>query len=625
MYTVLPAVCCCEGGPEFGEYYQFDPCDDAPCCPHDCDSVYPSVYWCPAYAIIKGLPPPLTVDPGICLMIRVDCCLYRLTAVIPSSGVCPPGGTGLIFNVGELVGYKSLGDGEVCCDFPDIPVPSTCLVSTFFPSGTAHELLPNPCVSYVAQPYSLADQWGTDPDQPVTVTSTLTYCYETFGIAPTARCDNCPPITHYQAAITHSQQIGSCIPLDSGINVCLGQRTFSVTNYLTCAECNPCGNCCESGDPCEDVDPTADFCEDPANSYAVRTCYSVNDCVDSESQQIYFEQEVLTITFDSCISNGEPITEEFAMDYAVEVTDWGSNSVFGSDDTGIRISMCSDWTGGSFNCPCVNVFSGNAGNIADAINAMSMNFPYISAEADPIWGQYFWFGVRQTCDVCPGQPAGTRPAYRPPSDSDELVVSRVELVSATSFKVILSGRSKKKFICAAQTLISTHSVSANCTASSTDVVNCCISATGDIDNGFDLDCISPAEYAQGSRYSMRQVEQDYCEKYICTSSDPSAAVTGCDAVAGYPIYDVYVGATLVQQGWQSLCSGGLGGMPAGTQIKCRSYPYRYDVAPCCPYGDPSSCAIWEAANPTPTPCVDRCFQESGYYCESDATIIQVTT
>lgn len=625
MNALLAAVCCCQGGPEFGEYYVFTSCSNNPCCPNECASGL-NIYWCPAYAIQQGLQPPLTIDAGSCLMIKYECCLYRLTSVVSITGACPPSGATGLWNVGSVVGFKSISGAETCCTYQNIPLPSTCLTSIAF--GTGHTLTASQCAAYVVQPYTLTDQWGTVPSKPVTIQSTLTYCYETFGAAPSARCEGCPPITHYQKSVTHAQQIGYCIPLDAGPTVCEGQRTFTSLEYLTCSECNPCGDCCGAGDPCDGVDPLIDFCEDPQNTWAVRTCYSVNNCLDASNEQLYFEQDVLTITYDACATDLDITDPE---DQAVlealfsggnTVASWSSNSSFGSDDTGIVLKLC---IGSPFGCPCVYVFSGNAANIADAVNSMFMNFPFVSATHDPVWGEHFWFGVRQTCDVCDGDPAGTRPAYQPPSESDELVFDRLEFNGSTSFSAIFKGRSKKKFVCAAQTLISDYSISANCAGSNTDVVNCCISATGDIDNGYDLDCISPAEYDNGSRYSMRQIEQDYCEKYICTSSNPSAAVTGCDASVGYPLYDVVVMGLVVQKGWQSLCGGGLGLMPAGMQFKCRTYPYQYEVAPCCPYDDPASCAIWEAANPTPEPCVDRCFQDAGYYCESDATIIQVIT
>jgi hypothetical protein len=146
--------------------------------------------------------------------------------------------------------------------------------------------------------------------------------------------------------------------------------------------------------------------------------------------------------------------------------------------------------------------------------------------------------------------------------------------------------------------------------SSTDVINLAISATGDDDEGYALHCLSPAEYACGERYEMRQVEQDYCGTTICTADDPALPVPQCDAVTGYPLLDVVVDGVTVLEGWQSLCGGGLGGLPSISQIRCRSYPFVYEVLGC---EDPFYGGL----------CTPGVYQQADRYCETLATPIQV--
>jgi hypothetical protein len=166
------------------------------------------------------------------------------------------------------------------------------------------------------------------------------------------------------------------------------------------------------------------------------------------------------------------------------------------------------------------------------------------------------------------------------------------------------------YVCAAQRVLSDYSIAANCLASFTDVINLAVSATGDAENGYERQCLSPAEYACGERYSMRQIEQIGCDTTICIQENPSVTVTGCDTVEGYPLIDVTVGDVVVVPGWQSLCGGGLGSMPSEPQIKCRSYPFQYAVPACgtAPYTGECSTGVW---------------QNAGVYCETSASVIQV--
>jgi hypothetical protein len=605
--SAIPAYqCCCPTEPPIypAEYYVFSVCPD-PCCPLDCaDSV--DVKWCPSYAVAQGLVVPIVLTPGLCIKMTLGCCTYVMTAVIANpGGVCPTGGG--VWNQGTYAGTRTIDpEEEGCCDAVIIDPPDNCLTEAAY----VDPLVGNACFAYVFEPYALDDQWGTVPSKPVTVRSNLTYCYATFGANWDQRCDNCPPIDYYQSTVKASQEIGYCIPTDP-ISSCLGQRTYSQTVTLDCQQCYPCGDCCGNGDPCFPPSDPPITCDDPKGTWSVRTCYAVNPCLDENDDFTWFEQDVLTVTYDFCATAVDP--DDPGALAALEalfaggdvVTPWSALTVWGAPDTGIRISLC---PGAVFSDPSVFVFSGNAKHIADAINSLTVNTPFLSAEADEEWGDCFWFGVRQTCDECPEDPPGTRPAFR--AEGDELVFDRCEIISATKFKAIFRGRSKKHYVCASQTLISTYSVSGNCVGSSTDVINLAISATGDDDEGYALHCLSPAEYACGERYEMRQVEQEYCDTTICTAGNPTLTVPQCDAVSGYPLLDVVVEGVTVLEGWQSLCGGGLGGLPSISQIKCRSYPFVYEVLGC---EDPFYGGL----------CTPGVYQQADRFCETFATPIQV--
>ncbi len=600
--------CCCGGGsPWPPEYYVFTPCEAYPCCDFECAGGV-DIKWCPSYASAQGLITPVVLFPGKCIKIKVGCCVYVMTAVVPNpSGVCPTG-VGP-WNIGTYIGTTIIDPAAAgCCDFPVIEPPDNCLTQAAY----IDPLVGNACYAYVFEPYNLADQWGIVPSKPVTVQSTMTYCYASFGRNWDQPCDGCEPIEHFNAKVFHPQQIGSCIPTDA-LSSCLGQRTYEQTVFLKCAECNPCGECCDI-DPCEGVDPNLDYCEDPSQTFAVRTCYAVNPCLDAADEQEWFEEDVLTVTYDFCSTVVDPDDPD-ALDQleaifqgGSPVTPWSAGTVWAGGDTGIRLALC---PGGLFGDPSVFVFSGNAKHIASAINALSTNFPWLSATFDPAWAECFWFGVRQTCDNCPGDPPGTRPVYGAGGqDADELAFDRCEIVNANKFRAIFKGRSRKLYVCAAQTVLSDYSIAANCLASSTDVINLAVSATGDAENGYERQCLSPAEYACGERYSMRQVEQIACSTTICTPSNPTLTVIGCDTVEGYPETDIIVGGVVVVPGWQSLCGGGLGSMPPESQIKCRSYPFQYAVPACgtTPYTGECSTGVWQSA---------------AVYCETSASVIQV--
>ncbi len=613
MSGITAYECCCPTEPPIypAEYYVFSVCPD-PCCPLDCADG-PDVKWCPSYAVAQGLAVPIILTPATCIKMTLGCCTYVMTAVVANpGGVCPTGGG--VWNQGTYAGTRTIDpEEEGCCDPVIIDPPDNCLTQAAY----EEPLVGNACFAYVFEPYDLADQWGIVPSKPVKVQSTITYCYATYGVDWFQQCDSCQSgaIQHLPATVKHSQSIGYCLPVDPGLLVCSNQRTYDQQITLDCDRCFPCNPCCGI-DNCADDPPTT--CDDPSKTFSIRTCYAVNPCLGEEQEPTWFEQDVLTVTYDFCATQIDPAdpTALAQLDALFTggnvVTSWNAGTVWGSGDTGIRIAFC---VGGQFSDPSVFVFSGNAKHIADAINSLTVNTPFLSAQADEEWGECFWFGVRQTCDVCPGDPPGTRPAYGSGGqDADALVFDRCEIVSATKFKAIFKGRSKKHYVCASQTLISTYSVAPNCESiPSTDVVNVAISATGDPEAGYDLQCISPAEYACGARYEMREIEQEDCTQTIITPSG-SLTVPKCDEITGYPLQDVVVEGVTVLKGWQSLCgTGDL--MPAVSQKRCRSYPLVYTVRGCeqSPY-DGALCIPYDP---------DCVYQSDDVFCQTDGSVVQV--
>ena len=361
--------------------------------------------------------------------------------------------------------------------------------------------------------------------------------------------------------------------------------------------------------------PAPPTCEAPAENYKIQTCYSVNECRDENDDPVWFEKDVLTVTYDFCATVIDPddpnalaqLTALFSGGGTV-VPYYFDNSAWSDPNTGIRINLC---PGGGFGPPSVLVYSGDAKDIANAINSLRVNFPWLRADASEVWGECFWFGIRQTCDNCPEDPPGTRPAYGVGGqDADELAFDRIEIIDSTRFRAIFKGRSKKYYVCAAQRLESAYSVAFGCVYNDTDVVNLATSATGDPDAGYEQQCLSPAEYACGERYTMQQVEQDECSTTIC-SVKGTQTVIGCEQVSGYPLDDVIVEGEVVLKGWRSLCGGGVPSMPDSPQFRCRSYPWLYQITPC-------------GQIPPATTCVPGVYQLASEYCETAATPITVT-
>lgn len=586
----------------------FQPCPESPCCDLECGGA-PEVKWCPAYAAAQGLLVPIVPNPTLCIYMDLGCCKYVLTNVVPNpGGVCPTGGG--IWNVGTFAGTRTINPTkQTCCDAVEIPVPETCVWTAAYPElGPAASF----CAAYVFEPYTNADMWGIVPSKPVKITSTLTYCYATFGVDFFRPCDSGKPIRNAQSAVTHTQEIGFCIPSAPPSPFTCQSAVYVQTVTLPCEDCG-LEPCCGDPDPCDLPEPPT--CDDPAETYQIGTCYSVNVCQDENDDPLWFEQDVLTVTYDFCSTVIDPDAPDALAQLTAlfsgggVVAPWSAATVWGGGDTGIRISLC---PGGGFTDPTVYVFSGDAKDIANAINSLRVNFPWLRADASEVWGECFWFGVRQTCDNCPDDPPGTRPAWGVAGqDADELVFDRIEIIDATRFRAIFKGRSKKHYVCAAQRLESQYSVAFGCVYNDSDVLNLATSATGDPESGYEQQCLSPAEYACGDRYTMQQVEQEPCNTTICSPDNFSQTVIGCEQVDGYPLEDVVVDGDVVLKGWRSLCGGGAPSMPDSPQFRCRSYPYLYQITPC-------------NQIPPGGTCVPGVYQLASEYCETDATPITVT-
>jgi len=596
MYGVLPAVCCCgepEPPPPGDEYYVFEPCgyfDDYCCGPvSPCEDGPAQIIWCNWYAISKGLQPPF--DPETCVLIKWnECCIYQLVGIIEDPCPDPPEEAQ---NIGSVFLQYVATEERPCCEpEPVNQEEAGCLYKQMFDDDTPWT--PGPCDDLIAFEYDNYDQWGTVAGKEVKVSATFQFCYESFGVSNFTRCDDADPIVVNAASPPeHEQLIGLCIPTDDDITAnCDNQRTEFFLEYVDCATANPDRPCCGDDDPCAGLTPEEydEYLPDPAKSYSIRTCYRVNDCEDDDGNQLWFEKDVLYIDFPWCHSGIDPddpdvqdLLDAFYLDPATGVvrTDNVSSitTVWGATPVAI-LEVC-DYV--------ATIVSGNADQIASGINAYIGDFATATSIAP--WDIHFWFGRRQTCDLCDA----FDPVIPPYSEGDELIVDRVEPRSAGP-RVYLVGRSKKKYICAAKTLISPANVACNCTASSCDITTAAVSATGNDDDGFQLDCVSPAEYANGRRYNMRRVGQSGCTVDICTDSTTWLTVAKCESLSGglnYPPDD--------------FCPAFV-----ATQIKCRTYPHIYEVA-CC---NALICS-------EPVPCIQDMFQDPKTFCETDGSVIEV--
>lgn len=608
MYGVLPAVCCCDGEveppPPGTLYFVFSPCDyySTYCCsvsPAACDDEPAQIIWCQWYAAAQGLFAP--IPEGQCVLIKLgDCCVYQLSGIISSPCPNPP-------QVGQNTGtlFKSYlaTEERPCCESDPVVTDETgCLYELIFTGENPWNptpWVPDPCRDLIAVEYDKYDQYGTVAGKEVKIkTSELAYCYATLDIPDFVRCNDGDPIVFQKAiASDHIQLHGLCIPVDSGLGNCQNQRTEVFVDYLTCPECTKSSVCCGGTSACAPEDPNYDeYCEDPASTYEIKTCYSVNTCTDAEAQPIYFEQDVLYIDFPWChsgIDPSDPDVQDLLDAFYIHPTngvvrigdssiDWGFWGPIPPLEPPPLLIVC-DYS--------ADVISGNAKHLAQSINERIGDL--VTASSIAPWDEYMWFGRRQTCTPCEAFDS----VFPPYSDGDALVVDRVEPRSSGP-RVYLVGRSIKKYVCVSKTISSLYSISG-------DVTTACISANGNADDGFSLHCLSPAEYSSGLRYSMRQIEQVGTFVDICVDQNSSESVVACKDITGglnYPISD-----------WQQRCTNILG----PTEIKCRSYYHIYAVAPC----DTSVPLPILCIAPTCSDCDS--YQNSKAFCETEGSVIEI--
>ena len=615
--------CCCNEQPPSTTYWA-EPCNPQPgyCCPQDCVP-YATIAYCPGYLLSIGIPVPPVV--GRCYIIREGCCYYKLSYETSQdcNAVIGPK------NIGVLVEAYDPSEERSCCEEPVDPPqpPGNCLYNFCF--GTEYFYQPAVCTQIVTQDYQFSDQRGTVKGREPTVISSHSPCYETFGASMSTYADNCPPIAHSNAPVINlSQKVGECIPTDL-ISSCAGQRTYINAAYLTCSECNPCGaycpTCSGSDDPCEGIPPNDPYCPDPARFYSARTCYSVENCLDSEDQQVYQEEHVFDIIFSLCnpIDTGNPAAVAAAKAWAlaqVTLTYYSRATDIGSIQS-VVLSACD---------VDVDILSGNAVSIVAAFKqAAGGTNTAVDAEAvTGDWKTYMWFGTRQTCTCCCtstasgcansggcSEPYFTRPPY---NEADVLIIKDAVVPNSTTVRVRMFGKSPYKYICACQSVTLLYAGTA--AAGST---TCAISRDYGTGNQYAIGCISIAEYSRGDRYTMGRVEDSLTTTFICTKGNPSDEVPLCDYVAGYPYEDKYVGGVLVAKGFETLCTQ----MDTPCSKYC-SYPFEYSVIPCCPSADCSYCSsVYYPNTPTYVPCPNSgplvAYQSEGYNCCTITGDIQV--
>lgn len=582
------------------------------CCAPDCTNAPDRIEFCPRYLLSIGIPSPPDLATK-CYFVSHDCCIYILTGfeTVP----CPNPLSTWPVNVGKLVKVKNRVAGANPCCYADLQEQGT-------PGGIGDleiegsPIVENdpaaPCEELIAECYDFADQSGTVKGKEVTIQSTATTCIETLGVPWDVRCGHGPPKEIVSLTKSMTQEMGFCTVLDpSTPTSCPSQVTQVNIEYMVCPDCEPDGDCCGITPICDDFPDYCESFEDRYETYNVQTCYSLGSAGCAPHVV-----DVMTIVFPACFAPEIDPTSEGAQ-ASLDAMFLGVSGVVSiSADTvntgwgvlpAMKLSVCG---------LDVVTFSGNAAHMAQRINNRIGGL--VTATGIGPWSAYFWFGTRQSCVLCVGETPNDRPGF---AAGDALSVDRVQFSNSnTEITVTLVASSPRYYACAAQTLIVT-SPPRMTTANTT---NAAISATSASANNYVIQCLSFPEYAMGSRYTMKRV-QEYGNGTIpiCTDIAFFQNVTNCEASDGWPLQDITVnigGTTVVLvYGWESLCPS----MPE-PRTGCYAYPYVYTVAPCCPEGeDCSPGGAWATANPLPQPCL-RSFQSPGTYCKSTGTIITLT-
>lgn len=616
--------CCCDVTPlwyaercdAFTENYCCDTCCTGPA----------RIEFCAAYLVSIGVTlPPV---PGFCVWIAYAGCLYELIGIDPAYS-CPPGSGLYPINVGTLYAITPLVGGDCCVPKPGGHVPVGGIPEELPESQI--EQATEPCEDVIAECYPFCDQFGTNGgggDCAPVASSTPTACYQKWGVpfvglggspcgpgfpggCDTVLCDRDYPIRTY-APVTRTvlQRVGVCIPdmtqqvfgfpLVPGVSQ--GRYQQIVTVDAECGDCQPMIDfCCPPFGPAQVPDPCATYpnhCDgipDPKKSYTLDTSYSLVTAPEAGCTD--HVQDVLVVRFPFCLAVADgldpfdPAQADAVRAFYLALT----ATVNYNDDPPCTVNT--GW--GIIDSTCVtvcnylvNVFSGNAGHIADRINTRLA--PFITASGIGGGGQCFWFGNRQSCQEC-----GGGPNVRPPSTpADRIEVDRAVIdTAAQQVYVYFRGRSTRYRACLRQRYEPWDAVA--------------IVDQASISSG----CLSPAEYSCGSRYAMLQVSEDAtAPQQICIGDcTPLIEVPSCEAVAGsWPYNDIEVfdpisGTWIVLvYGYESICGGG----PPST--RCRVYPLVYIVEPC------------DTEEPRQQCVCDNVYYNPKNYCQTNGGVVNLT-
>lgn len=588
MSAILAATCCCN--PSILWYaLKCDLWTSNYCCEDCCEGAVARIEFCEANLAKLGVPLP--PDPNKCYVFAYNGCTYILEGT--DVGPCPNPSSPYPQNQGYLLAViDPTGEPPVCCvesDQEQIPVGG---IGDLEVEGVpVIEPPEDPCEDTIAECYLFCDMFGTSDTQNVVVSSQAKACFTDWGVFWQDQCDTNRPITTQSMSKALSQEVGLCYQLDPGPNVTVVQQLqqggsyghYVQDNYTpaACDDCLAALYCCQV-DPPDPCDPTELPCSgvpDLDDTYTVTTLYDLKLC------NTNFEADALELVFPGCYATqagldlSDPADKaaiEALYDALVDVETVFINTGWGLL-TAMKVTICGY---------AVNVFSGNAGHIAQRVNARMGAL----VQATGVY-PWFWFGNRQSCIDCCPIPSPC-PNQRPPStQADFLLKDRIVIDAGTqTVKMILIGRSAQWRAGVCQKLEPWSSV--------VPVQNAAIS----------VNCVSPAEYSAGVRFNMLRVYEPPSTTSICVDTNFYIDVPACLEVDGYPVDDVTVGGIVIIEGWNTLFPG-----LCTAQTACRDYPYIYDVTPC----EPPEDYVY------PVPCVSRMFQYADQYCQTEGDTITV--
>jgi hypothetical protein len=495
------------------DYFENECCPDLVCCGPN------RIEFCENYLrkLIGEAEPDLS---NFCYFFLYLNCVYVLTGF--ELRECDPSAStpDLPINQGTFIERKDAA-GQPCCRPTDAPViPPT--EPPVVPPGTEGEFpviteiteTYNPedivCETTIVKCYPFKDQFGLV--QPVEISSSVNNCVLKSGISAFQPSDGEVRAEEY-TTITRSivEYFNFCNPdgetPGTAARNCsqFQQQTVPPGNYYipiyflpkftTNYEYKPCEETsgyygriackvCVGGQPA--INPFA--CSDEEGieyvnqleSYEYKTAYRVTPSDPADR----YEADLLQIFVPACV---------YEQPNGFSYLGYGTNDIntgWGQATTGYLDFSCSGRR------HRINVFSGNASHIVEAIN--SLFNPIVSATA---LNPYFWFYNRQSCKQCgsANEPPCSGPNTRPPylSGYDSITSSSVIFNPTTQQYVITLRASSQRFtVCASQSAMCLYDPSEyGFGASDTvcpKVVNHCSS----------LNSLSMPEYAQGFRYIM---------------------------------------------------------------------------------------------------------------------------